>query len=67
MDIYRNTTGPIVDEMQLETLMLKMDDAFGVDLSKLLNDETTLADLANFVLNQSPSQEIRRDITSIWP
>jgi len=47
MEIYRNTTGPIADEMQIETLSMRMDDAFGMDLAEHLNEETTLGDLVD--------------------
>ena len=55
MEIYKNTTGPIADEMQLENLSIRMDDAFGVHLASHLNEETTLADLVDAVLNKSSS------------
>ena len=55
MEIYRDTTGPLADEMQLETLTMRIRDAFDVDLSETLNQDTTLADVLDAVLNMSNS------------
>ncbi len=55
MEVYRNTTGPIADEMQLETLSMRIDETLGVDLAEHLSEKTTLADLVETVLDKSPS------------
>lgn len=55
MEIYKNTTGPVADEMQLENLIIGIDDAFGVDLAEHVDEQTTLADLVGAVLDKSSS------------
>ncbi len=53
MELYRNTTGPIADETQLETLRIRIDNAFGVDIAEYLNEDITLADLVGAVLQKT--------------
>ena len=53
MDIYKGTTGPISDEMQLETLTMDFDEAFGVDLLDTLDETTTLGDLVSLATGRT--------------
>ena len=55
MEIYKNTTGPIADEMQLETLSISIESSFEVDIAEQLNEDTTLADLVDAVLTKTSS------------
>jgi hypothetical protein len=72
--VYRNTTGPVADEMQIEALSMRLDDRFGFDLAEILNEETTLADLVDAMLNKPSStkgshatQPVVRPEPPIWP
>jgi len=55
MEIYRSTTGPFVDEMQLATLSIRIDNAFGVNIAEHVNEDTTLADIVKTVLKKTSS------------
>ena len=45
LDVYKGTTGPLADEMQLENLAMKLDESFGVDIADSFNENTTLRDI----------------------
>ena len=47
MDIYKGTTGPVADEMQLERLTMDIEEEFGVDVLDTFDETTTLADLVS--------------------
>ena len=49
MQIYKHTTGPIADEMQLETFSLHIRDEFGVDLLDIFDENTTLGDVVQTI------------------
>jgi hypothetical protein len=51
--VYRNTTGPIADEMQMETLAIEVEKAFGVDLTDDWHESTTLRDVVRTVLEKT--------------
>ena len=51
--LYRNTTGPIADEMQMETLAVAVKEAFGVDLTDEWDSGTTLGDLVRTILEKT--------------
>jgi hypothetical protein len=51
-EVYAQTTGPVADEMQMETLLVDLDKEFGVDLdpAEILGENGTLADLVAAVI-----------------
>lgn len=56
-DVYKGTTGPIADEMQLETLVRDIDESFGVDLVDSFTENTTLRDIVVLVVESSRKVE----------
>ena len=57
VEIYRQTTGPIADDMQLETMAAQFLTEFGIDVTTMLNESTTLAELVDLVVRRSASAE----------
>lgn len=55
MQVHRNTTGPVADEMQLESLQSDLHDSFRVDLASRFHENTTLRDVVEMVLS-SPKE-----------
>lgn len=53
MQIYKRTTGPIADEMQLETLIIELDKAFATDLVGEWDEMITLRDVVRMVSEKS--------------
>jgi hypothetical protein len=49
MHVYKNTTGPVADEMQLERLGMGVQKSFGVDIMDILDNDTTLRDIVHLV------------------
>jgi hypothetical protein len=47
--IYKNTTGPYADELQLENLAMELENSFGVDLIEIYSLNTTLRDIVELV------------------
>jgi hypothetical protein len=45
MDVYKGTTGPVADEMQLEELGVQLERGFGVKLAESFGENTTLRDI----------------------
>jgi hypothetical protein len=45
VDVYKGTTGPIADEMQLEQLSVQLDRRCGVRLTESFGENTTLRDI----------------------
>jgi hypothetical protein len=50
MHVYRHTTGPIADEMQLERLTMDIRESFGVDLADTFDQNATLRDIVQLVI-----------------
>lgn len=52
IDVYKGTTGPVADEMQLERLVIGIDESFGLDLANVCNESLTLRDIVALVLER---------------
>jgi hypothetical protein len=48
-DVYKGTTGPVADEMQVERLGMALRQSFGVKLADSFNVNTTLRDIVALV------------------
>ena len=55
LHVYRHTTGPMVDEMQLERLTMDIQKSFDVDLADAFNERTTLRDVVQFIVGHRNS------------
>lgn len=55
MHIYRNTTGPIADMMQVQVFLVGLCDSFHLDLWDRFHENTTLRDVVAMVL-KSPKE-----------
>jgi hypothetical protein len=55
MHVYRHTTGPIADELQMERLTMDIRKSFGVDVADTLDENATLRDIVQFVIRHRNS------------
>lgn len=51
MDIYKGTTGPIADSLELETFSMEIEKEFGLDLTEWFDESTTLGEIVERVVD----------------
>ena len=53
VSIYRATTGPVADDMQLESFIIRLENTFQIDLTGHWDANATLEDVVRTILNKT--------------